>query len=219
MNKTFTHKPLDKIVLEKEEFDDKRYYYCDGKWFPSITTVLGDQTKQGLNEWYERVGEEEANRIKNEAAIRGESLHKIVEMYLNNEPDILTDSKNLPVSLFYKIYPKLNNIDNIRLQEAPLYSKTLKCAGTVDCVADYKSVPSIIDFKTSRKEKKEEWIEDYFLQTTAYSMMLQELYNIKITNLVIIVTIENGWTQVFTDNRSNHIKGLSKVLTEFKKWN
>ena len=79
------------------------------------------------------------------------------------------------MGLFYQIKPYLDSIDNIHALEDPLSSSLLKMAGRVDCIAEYKGELAIIDFKTSSKTKREEWIDNYFAQETAYAIMFQEL--------------------------------------------
>lgn len=158
----------------------------------------------------------EAARQKTEAAAaRGEELHGIVEQYLKNDPNCLEGSSNLARSLFYKTYPKLNSIDNIRAQEYPLFSHKLKTAGTVDCVAEVNGELSVIDFKTSEKDKKASWLTDYWLQTTAYSIMVEELYGISVPTLTIIIVSEMGWAQMYQSRRDDHKQLLGKVLLEY----
>jgi len=213
--KTFTHNPLERIHLEKAEIDGERYYQCGDEFFLSITTLLSKQIEKqkALDKWRKRIGYENARKKTQDAAERGDKFHKNAEIYLQNEEGLFhTDFSSR--SLFFKARPFINNIDNILAQEYPLYSKTLKIAGTVDLVADYKNEQSIIDFKTSGKEKKREWIEDYFIQTTAYSYMIEELYNIVIKRLTILIVCEEGWVQVFQDYRKNYRDKLFKLLLE-----
>jgi len=167
--KSFIHTPSTKLLPEihTETIKGKRFYVTpEGKKYPSITTVLSGRNKEGIVRWRESVGNDVANQIMRSAAKRGTAVHTLVEDYLNNEE--LSKQDVLPLALFTLLKPELDNINNIRIQEGGLYSDYYGVAGRVDCIADYKGVLSVIDFKTSTKEKKEEWIENYFIQGSAY---------------------------------------------------
>ncbi len=114
----------------------------------------------------------------------------------------------------------LNRINNIYLQEAALYSDILKIAGRVDCIAEYDGSLSIIDFKTSAKIKKEEYLYDYYVQECAYACMLQELYGITVKQLVTIVACEDGDCQVSIQNpKKEYFLRLQEYITEYKEKN
>ena len=110
----------------------------------------------------------------------------------------------------------LNKINNIHYQEAALWSKQLGMAGRVDCIGEYGGELSVIDFKTSKKVKSHEDIEDYFWQTTAYSLMYEELIGNPINNLVIIMAVENHQPIVFKQKTQDHIDGLVKAVQFYK---
>ena len=198
--KLFNHvgdlKPLD---LEAVTIDGKRLYPTpDGK-FASVTTVIGSNENKmaGLAKWRKRVGEEKANNISSRSANRGTKYHSITEDYLNNKLNLKDYQKYpLPVLMFQHSRHVLDRINNIYLQEAALYSKHLELAGRVDCIAEFDGKLSIIDFKTSAEPKREQYLYDYFVQETAYACMLQELYGLRVKQLVTIVACENGETQV-----------------------
>ena len=105
-------------------------------------------------------------------ANRGKSLHTLVEQYMKNETPSIRD---VLLGLFKLMKPYLDQINNIRLVEEIMYSKNLTLAGQVDCVAEYNGKLSVIDFKTANKERIEEWVENYFLQCTAYSICTMKL--------------------------------------------
>ena len=188
------------IELEPVMIDGRRVYPVpSGGKYPSITTVLGvcPKKKQKLNEWKKRVGYDKAQAISNRAATRGTDFHKMVEDLLNNcYNENNFKGKPLPLMMFKHAVPTLNRITQVYLQEAALYSDQLEIAGRVDCIGEFDGIPSIIDFKTSKEEKKEEWMEDYYIQETAYGCMFYELYNTRIKQLVTIVACEDGNTQV-----------------------
>ena len=189
--------PLDS---EAKMVDGKRVYATpDGEFYPSITTVIGNNAKKqaGLAKWRKRVGKEKAAAISSRSASRGTKFHSITEDYLNNELDIekYKDSP-LPVVMFEQTKKTFDRIGNIYLQEAFLYSRHLEVAGRVDLVAEFDGELSIIDFKTSAEPKREAYLYDYFVQETAYACCFQELYSLTVKQLVTIVACENGETQV-----------------------
>jgi ATP-dependent exoDNAse (exonuclease V) beta subunit len=140
----------------------------------------------------------------------------IVEQYLQNQTPSIRDV--LPLGLFKLIKPYIDKIDNIRMLETIMYSKKLTLAGQVDCVADYNGKLSVIDFKTANKERIEDWVENYFLQTSAYSMMYEELYGEKIEQLVVILACEDGVAQIFIKNRADYEKKLLESIDNFYKY-
>jgi genome maintenance exonuclease 1 len=193
----------------------RRYLSPDGQKYPSITTVLGVLSKAGIAAWRARVGDEEANKISHRASTRGTAVHDIVEKYLDNEelPEVLP---HITASLS-NLKPSLSRIGRIFAQESPLYSKHLGVAGRVDCVGEYDGVPSIIDFKTSKKIKKKEWITSYFMQAAAYAIMWEERTGMPITNLVIIMDVDNESPQIYVEHRDNWTEKLFETIELYHK--
>ena len=220
----FTHKPPinDLPPLKAKTSELGRFYeHLETKEsYPSITTVLGAQSKQGILEWKKRVGEEVANHISNQAATRGTAVHNMFEDHLNNL-DIDENEKYkkqfLPRMMFNILKPELAKINNIRLQEAAMFSTDYTVAGRVDCIAEYDGVLSVIDFKTSTREKSEDWIENYFIQGAAYSQMFKEHFGEEVTQVVILITTEQGTTQVFKKNPHDYLEKLKQYVEEFYK--
>ena len=114
--------------------------------------------------------------------------------------------------------PYLDQINNIHLLETIMYSKELTVAGQVDCIAEYNGELSVIDFKTANKERKEEWVQSYFLQTTAYAQMYKEIFGKEIKQLVILMACEDGAMQVFRKSTSDYIAPLKKEIADFYKY-
>lgn len=200
--------------------DGKRYYtVSDDEKYPSVTTVIGARKKEAIMEWRKRVGEAEANRISSKAAKRGTGVHKICENYLNNEKDYYANAMPDAKEMFVAIRPFLDRINNIHYQEQTLWSKTLKLAGRVDCIAEYDGTLSVIDFKTSKKIKEHEDIEDYFWQTCAYSLMYEELIGKSVDQLVIILAVDNSKPLIFKEKTENHIDGLVRAIDFYNKIN
>jgi hypothetical protein len=178
----------------------RRYKIPNGDMYESVTTALGNQPgkKEGLMEWRRRVGEAEANRISRKAAGRGTAVHQIIEDYLNNLEDPIKDKMPDAVMMFKQLQPILDkSISKVYMQEAPLWSYKYRLAGRVDCVADIKGKLSVVDFNTSMKPKKREWVTDYFLQTAAYSHMIGEMYGDTVEQTVIFIAVENRNPQIF----------------------
>lgn len=190
------------------------YETPDGKRYPSVTTFLGFFSNDSIQKWRKSIGEEEANKISQKAAKRGTKFHTVVEQYLKNE--VLPAMDFVEESYFKNSTRNLNNIDNIYLQETPLYSHTLKLAGTVDCVADFDGELSIIDFKTSKKYKEISDVANYFIQATCYSIMIEEMFNIKAKQLVLIFQTDEGESFVHKANRKDFVEVLFKMRKTYK---
>lgn len=206
---------LDQITRD----DGVRFYQTpSGRKYPSITTILGAQSKQGILDWRKKVGEEAANKISKAATTRGTKLHAYIENYLNNI-NVLNEMSLFQKELFTSILPELHKIDNIHVQEQKLYSDHLRLAGTVDCIAEYEGKLAIIDFKTSSRTKKKEWIHSYFMQCAAYAIMYEERTGIPINKLVVLIAVEDDQPQVFVEKRDNWVKELLKCRDSYEKDN
>lgn len=169
-----------------------RWYQTPTGEYPSITTILSHTTKQYLTDWRESVGIEYAEKETERCSVRGTAVHLMAEKYLYNDPSFNHSQSTSDIKLFNKLKRSLNNIDNIRIQEVPLYSSLLKLAGRVDCVAEYNGVLSIIDFKTSTGVKTKDMIEDYFIQCTAYAIMYHEMFGERIDQIVVMIACEKS---------------------------
>lgn len=193
--------------LEQVNVDGTRYYVTpEGNKYPSITTVLSAYNQKAIFEWRKRVGEEEANRISKQASGRGTRIHKLCEDYLNNkEPEFKTP---LDTAMFESFKPVLHRINNIYAQEIRMYSDHLRIAGTVDCIAEFDGKLSVIDFKTARKAKREEDIENYFMQASAYAIMFEERFGIPVSRTVIAIAVDEEEPQIFINKRDSFVKPL-----------
>ena len=219
----FIHKPVEIPELSTKNVNRKRFYQTpEGKLYPSITTVLQKRKMKGLMEWRQKVGEDVANYIARTAANRGTKVHHMCEDYLNN---VQTDwpekweehTKHfLPYTLFGQVRPFLDkNVNNILSQECGLYSDKYRVAGRVDCIAEYNETPSIIDFKTSTKERNDEWNESYYIQASAYAEMFEERTGIEINQIVILVVTEDGIVQEFIKTKHDYLPLLVEVIDDF----
>lgn len=207
--KTFLHDPvtIETISAVNQEDGTRAYQTPEGRLYPSVTTVLAEHTKKGIQEWRARVGEVEANKVSRQAATWGTRFHTITEKYLQNN---LTggDLSLWDYEMFKVANPVLDRIDNIRAQEVALWSHHLRLAGRVDCVAEFDGKLSVIDFKTSRREKDAEHIQHYFMQAAAYAIMFEEQTKIPVNRLTILIAVSDGFMQVFESRRDKHVEGL-----------
>jgi hypothetical protein len=213
----FRHEQIQLTELTAETLPSGRTYTTpEGNKYPSITTCLSILSRDSIAAWRARVGEEEANRVSAKAAGRGTRVHQMCEDYINNKLDI---SKYTPADkeTFLSIQSILDdNIGLVRGQEVPLYSDYLGVAGRVDCVADWNGRLAVIDFKTSKKPKKKEWISSYFMQAAAYCVMWEERTGIPIDKTVIVVAVDGDEPQVFEEKRDNFIEPCIETIVRYK---
>lgn len=203
---------LPQLDIRVDNTPNGRYYITpEGNRYHSVTTALGKVTDTSwVQEWKDRVGEEEANRVSKQAMAKGSALHGLCEQYLLNDPQF---KKNLiramPTTLgsFASVRPVLDRyVEGVLGIELPLYSDVLKAAGRTDAVVFYKKTNIVVDFKTTKSQdpKTESDIQSYFYQTTAYAMMVEERYNIDVPAIMIILT--NGFgVQVFTRRKDKYV--------------
>ena len=208
---------LGDLELKKKEVDGIRLYNLpNGDWVPSITSVTSFHNREVFRKWRQRVGDAEANRITKESTTRGTDYHEAAQAYLENRE--LDWNNYLPLTefMFKSSQPYLDKIGKIHAIERTLYSEYLGLAGRVDCIAEYDGELAIIDFKTSKKIKPEKWIEQYFVQETAYACMYYELTGIPVEKLITIMVTPEGDTHVYDKrNKSDYIKLLVKYVKEF----
>ena len=215
----FTHlNKLGDFELEANTIDGVRYYTLpSGKKAPSITSITSFYNRQTFINWRKKIGEEEANKITKVATDRGTKFHDLVEKYLSNE-DVSSLKGVLPSTKARWIAAResLNKIDNIHALEKPLYSEYFGIAGRVDCIAEYEGELAVIDFKTSKKIKPEKWLQNYFVQETAYACMYYEMTGISVKKIVTLMVADNGDVKVYEKtNKSDYIRLLTKYIKEF----
>ena len=190
-------------ILERVDMEIGRHYLdSNNKPVPSVTTVLSgtSKSKDGLIQWRNRVGEEEAERIIKQSTDIGTAVHEAIENYLNGKSwDNFEETHDQ--LLAQKISAKfikdgLKGITDIWGLEVGLLLDNLY-AGTADCVGEFEGTPTLIDFKTAKKIKKREWIEDYFLQGCAYANAHNVMFGTKIEQIVILMVDRNAIFQEF----------------------
>ena len=183
--------------LQRVENELGRFYLdSNGQEVPSVTNVLSSTSdNSGIDEWKRRVGQEEAERILQESLSIGSNVHNALENYLQNkEWKIIDDgsyiSKTSILILESFINNLVNDINEVWGLEAGLILDGLY-AGTADCIGVYNGDESLIDFKTAKKVKPKEWIEDYFLQCSAYANAHNVMYGTNIKQIVILMVDRN----------------------------
>ena len=219
----FVHNEVSVPELSTKNINRKRFYQTpDGKLYPSITTVLNKKKMEGISEWRKKVGEDVANYIARTAAHRGTKVHHMCEDFLNNMesdyPEKWAEHKKnfLPYVLFGQLKPVLmQKVNNILAQECGLYTDKYRVAGRVDCIAEYNGVKSIIDFKTSRKERNDDWNESYYIQASAYAEMFEERTGVAINQIVILVVTEDGVVQEFVKDKGEYLPMLVEAIDDF----
>lgn len=193
----------------------RHYTTPTGNRYPSITTILGHGEKEWLNDWRNSLGQKAADAEVKRATERGTAVHLMLERQIQNELDPTKDQKVSHIAEFNSLRFQIKKLNNIMLQEAALYSDIMKVAGRVDCVAEYDGVLSIIDFKTATRYKSSDMINDYFLQTTAYALMIDEMYDLPIQNIVIIMSVEQGLPLLFKGNVDDYVEPLIKRINKY----
>jgi len=217
----FKHELVELYQLQATTANGKRFYETpEGDRYPSVTTITGLLSREAIQAWRLRVGEKEANKITKAATTRGTKVHKLAEMYLRNELVLQTSLFDEQEQLIGKMFNQLSeeldkHVGVIKAIEAPLYSNALRVGGTVDLVAEWDGILSVIDLKTSSKPKKVDWIDAYFMQCAAYAMMWEERTGVPISQVVIPIAVEKHDVQVFYGNRDNYIEQFKDLRTKF----
>ena len=191
IQKKFDYRPLARI----DSPDGRKYCTPDGNNLVSVKTILS-KTKDmtHLKEWIDRIGEVNAERIKTEACNIGNGMHKNIEKYILGE--------DMSGALLSKILAKViikegfPHITEIWGSEVALYTEGLY-AGTTDLVGRWLGEPAIMDFKNSLKDKKREWIDDYFMQLCGYKLSHDEMYGTDIKRGVIMIATRDAKYQEF----------------------
>jgi CRISPR/Cas system-associated exonuclease Cas4 (RecB family) len=198
----FLHQSHDfpSLIREETETGERLYLTPDGKKYPSVTTVIADHNKAAIDKWKDRVGHAKAKKIADNASSRGDIVHLALEALLNNfstaeiVKQMLPHAKAVYVNMKQEVERNLSVVHGL---EQPLFSHKLRMAGTTDCIAVYDNLLSIVDFKTSLRLKKKEWVHGYFMQLTAYAFMFQEMTGLEIKQGVILIGVD-GETEAQT---------------------
>ena len=199
----------------------KRVYEISNYRLPSVTTILGaTKNTDFLTKWKAKVGEQEADRIKNHSSSRGTAMHKFLESYVEGVGyDDLTGIGQEAKPMAQKIIEMgLSNVSEYYGSEVTLFYPGLY-AGSTDLVCNYKGLDTIIDFKQSNRPKKEEWIEDYYLQIAMYAMAHDYVYGSKIEQGVIMVCTPDLYYQEFKTEGASLRAWKHKALKRIDMYN
>lgn len=212
----FTHmlKVREPILLDRE--DGHWYQTKFDKIYPSISTILSatapEHKKNGLQLWKEN--EPAHEYITKQAQDIGTQSHKIIEDYLCHNLS-LEGFDLLPVAHFNNLKPFLENISDITCIEQRMYSDKLQVAGTSDLIAEYNGELSIIDYKTKRKPQIDEYMYEYYLQTTCYAHMFEEVTGHKINQVVVLVSSEKNTRQEFIKSCDDYVDPMMERIEQY----
>ena len=217
----FKHELAELFQLKTVTGNSKRFYETpEGDRYPSVTTITGLLSREAIQAWRLRVGEEAANKITKAATTRGTKVHKLAELYLRNElfsqSSLFEEEMPLIGEMFNQLAEEIDkHVGTVKAIEAPLYSNALRVGGTVDLVAEWDGVLSVIDFKTSSKPKRVDWIDAYFMQSAAYAVMFEERTQMPVSQVVIAIAVEQHGPQVFYGKREDYIEQFKDLRAKF----
>ena len=217
----FIHEKIDmgyENLDRTESPDGRRYLTLDGNAYPSVTTVLGVLSRESIAEWRAKVGEEAANKISLKATTRGTAVHSIIEKYMNNEPDYAEGFLPHVVQSLHNLKPLIDkHVTKVYGQEVPLYSDHLKLAGTCDAIVEWDGVPTIVDWKTSRRPKKKANISSYFMQLAAYAVMWEERTGMPINQTRIVMDVDDFHPVMYKETRDAWIDKMIEVRDQYNR--
>jgi len=217
----FIHEKIDmgyENLDRTESPDGRRYLTLDGNAYPSVTTVLGVLSRESIAEWRAKVGEEAANKISLKATTRGTAVHSIIEKYMNNEPDYAEGFLPHVVQSLHNLKPLIDkHVTKVYGQEVPLYSDHLKLAGTCDAIVEWDGVPTIVDWKTSRRPKKKANISSYFMQLAAYAVMWEERTGMPIQQTRIVMDVDDFHPVMYKETRDAWIDKMIEVRDQYNR--
>ena len=217
-NKLYNYPPCTRSTT-----DGLRTYDVGNEKLPSVTTILSKTKSQeaidSINSWKARVGEEQATRIKDQAAARGTDMHTHLEKHILGEGylDLRPEGRVAKEMADTIIAKGFNDLQEIWGSEVTLHYPGLY-AGATDLVGTYDYEDSIIDFKQSNKPKRKEWIDDYFMQLGAYAMAHNYVYRTSITQGVILMCTPDNYFQKFQIKGKEFIKYQHKFLERVNKY-
>ena len=203
--------------------NDARHYDVGEEKLPSVTTILAatqsSEKRASLAKWKQKVGENEAERVKNTAAARGTAMHNYLEHHVEGQglldlTDLGVEAKRMADTIIDKGFPDLEEIYG---SEVTLYYPGLY-AGATDLCGVYMGRESIIDFKQSNKPKKAEWIEDYKLQMAAYALAHDQVYGTDMEQGVILMCTPDCFFQRFIINGSEFKDYKGKFLMKIDQY-
>ena len=199
--------------------EGNRHYDISNEKLPSVTTIISltqsEEKKQSLEQWRKRVGEQEADNIKNTAASRGTLMHSFLEYYVRGDKLLdLSDEGQVASGMGQVIIDQgLRDMEEVWGSEVTLFYPGLY-AGSTDLCGIYSGRESIVDFKQTNKPKRREWIDDYFVQLGAYAMAHDVVYKTCIDQGVVLMCSKDKYFQKFTSNGKEFTRYKHKFLAK-----
>jgi len=193
------------------------YRIREGVEYPSVTTIV-NQTKdikgmEGLNKWKDSVGQDVAKWIANDSMRMGTKVHEMIESFLMFGTTKFPGYPLLAIAHFENMKEYLVKI-KAQHTETSIFSDELKIAGTCDCMGTYEGIPSIIDFKTASKAV-EDYLHDYLIQATAYTIMVEERMQFRASQIVIIMSGRNNTKNVWVKDPIDYVDELKARITKY----
>jgi genome maintenance exonuclease 1 len=217
----FVHEKIDMgyVDLDRRDCEDgRRYVTLDGNAYPSVTTILSILSEESIAKWRAKVGEEEANKVSLRATTRGTAVHAIIEKYMNNDPNYAEGYLPHVIQSLENLKPLLDkHVTKVYAQEVPLYSDHLQMAGTCDAVVEWDGVPTIVDWKTSRRPKKKANIGNYFMQLAAYAVMWEERTGMPIQQTRIVMDVDDFHPVMYKETRDAWIDKMIETRDEYNR--
>jgi len=211
-NKLYKYPPSTRSLIK-----GSRHYDVSNEILPSVTTILqatqSDEKKASLANWRQKVGENEAEKIKNTAAARGTLMHSFLEYYVRGDKLLdLSDEGKVASGMGQVIIDQgLKDMEEVWGSEVTLFYPGLY-AGSTDLCGIYSGRESIVDFKQTNKPKRREWIDDYFVQLAAYAMAHDVVYKTCIDQGVVLMCSKDKYFQKFTSNGKEFTRYKHKFL-------
>lgn len=170
------------------------------------------KSQRRLNNWRLKVGEEIADQLRNDACARGTELHYRVANYLRGGEGTRWPPELLPFGRSIKpILLQIKPIEDVQLIEGSVFHPTLHYAGKVDAIAKWHDQWSLMEWKTSNKPQKYEWIRSHILQAAAYIAAANKTYNLNLRQSLIVIALPNQPAQVF-------LVEWDELKVYFRKW-
>lgn len=213
----FKHNLTEFTDLRRETDPIRVYVTPEGKKYPSVTTVTGLYSREGIQKWRQRVGNAQANAVSKMASARGTKVHNMFENYVKNEEVSFKDVTRQEKFMFMAVKPIIDlYLDEVWAVECKLYSDELESAGQVDLIGIWNGQPAIIDWKTSSKRKPKKFIKNYCMQLAAYAQMFEELTGKDMAIGNVVIAVQEDHPQVFTIHKDNHLDDFRQYRAQFK---
>jgi len=213
-NKLYKYPKSSRSLIE-----GNRHYDISNEKLPSVTTIISltqsEEKRQSLQKWRQRVGEQEAENIKNTAAARGTLMHSFLEYYVRGDKLLdLSDEGQVASGMGQVIIDQgLKDMEEVWGSEVTLFYPGLY-AGSTDLCGIYGGRESIVDFKQTNKPKRREWVEDYFVQLGAYAMAHDVVHGTCVDQGVVLMCSKDGYFQKFTSNGKEFTSYKHKFLAK-----